>query len=102
MQSPLQQMPTSSEPFSLSCSAVGFPSPISITWFHNGTLIESNVDVNITTQIVDVYTTRSTLLVTLAQSIDSGDYYCVAQSQRQVYSNVISETAQISVLSKFK
>ena len=99
--SALQQTPTLLEPFSLSCTVIGFPSPNSTTWFHNGTVVESNSDVIIMTETVDIYTTRSTLMITSAQAGHSGSYYCVAASPRQLYANVTSEMAQVFVLSKF-
>lgn len=92
-----------SEAFFLSCVATGFPAPDSITWFHNSTLVDSSFSsVNITTHSVNVYTTRSTLVINSAQAEHSGDYYCVADSPRQVYSNVTSETASIAVLSELQ
>lgn len=103
MENPLAQTPTSSEAFFLSCIAIGFPAPDVIIWFHNRTLVDSNFmisGVNITTHSMDVYTTRSTLMISSAQVEHSGDYYCVASSPRQVYNNVTSETAFIAVLSK--
>jgi hypothetical protein len=104
VENPLAQTPALSEAFFLSCIAIGFPAPDIITWFHNRTLVDSSFmisGVNITTHFVDVYTTRSTLLISSAQVEHSGDYYCIADSPRQVYSNVTSETAPIAVLSKF-
>lgn len=56
--------------------------------------------VSIMTQTLDNYTLSSTLEITLAGTEDSGNYYCVASSPRQVYGNVTSETARVSVLSK--
>ena len=103
MENPIAQRPTLSEAFFLSCVATGFPAPDIITWFHNRTLVDSSFmisGVNITTHTVDVYTTRSILLISSAQAEHSGDYYCIADSPRQVYSNVTSETAIIAVLSK--
>ena len=92
-----------SEAFFLSCVATGFPAPDSITWFHNGTLVDSSFSgVNINTYSVKVYMTRSTLVISSAQAEHSGDYYCVADSSRQVYSNVTSETASIAVLSELQ
>ena len=44
--------------------------------------------------------TSSTLIITSAQAEDSGDYYCVAGSPRQVYNDVMSENASVFVLSK--
>lgn len=83
--------------------AIGFPAPDIITWFHNRTLVDSSFmisGVNITTHSMDVYTTRSTLMISSAQVEHSGDYYCIAGSPRQVYSNITSKTAFITVLSK--
>ena len=98
MENPIAQRPTLSEAFFLSCVATGFPAPDTITWFHNRTLVDNSF--MITTHTVDVYTTRSILLISSAQAEHSGDYYCIADSPRQVYSNVTSETAIIAVLSK--
>ena len=101
MNNPLQQTPTMSEPFSLSCTAIAFPAVDSIIWFHNDTLVDANSSrVDITTESVDVYTTTSTLTIMSAQAEDSGSYYCVASSPRQMYSNVTSDPASVSVLSK--
>ena len=104
MENPLAQSPTLSEAFFLLCEATGFPAPDTITWFHNRTLVDSSFmtsGVNIATHSVDVYTTRSTLTIRSAQAEHSGDYYCIADSPRQVYSNITSETAFVAVLSKF-
>ena len=101
MENPSEQRPTLSEAFSLSCVATGFPAPDPVIWFHNGTVVDGNFPgVNITIYSMGVYTTRSTLMISSAQAEDSGDYYCVADSPREVYNNITSETAIISVLSK--
>ena len=58
----------------LSCTVAGFPSP-AITWFHNNTLEDSNLS---TTEAINVYTTRSTFIRSIAVLNDSGAYFCKA------------------------
>ena len=102
LENPLEQRPTLSEAFTLSCTATGFPAPNFITWFRDGRVINSTFsNVNINTNTVNVYMMRSTLMINSARAEDSGNYHCVAESPRTVYSNVTSATAVITVLSEF-
>ena len=78
----------------LSCTVAGFPSP-AITWFHNNTLEGNNLS---TTEAVNVYTTRSTFIRSIAVLNDSGAYFCKAVVDG--YSDLDSNTVIVLVQSK--
>ena len=72
--------------FQLSCAFstfVNVTSPISILWYHNGTL--NTVSTN-TTSVSGIITT-STLTITSASVSDSGQYYCVATVGASISAN---------------
>lgn len=79
----------------LRCTATGFPAPL-ITWFHNNTL-ESNTS-NIMEENVNVYTTRSTLTIPMAERNDSGEYHCRAAIEG--YNDIDSNPAIVLVQGK--
>ena len=58
----------------LSCTATGFPAP-TITWFHNNTM-EDNT--SYTSEMINDYTTRSSFIMSMPATIDSGMYFCRA------------------------
>ena len=58
----------------LSCTVTGFPLP-GIIWFHNNTLEDSNLS---STDTINVYTTRSIFIKSMAVLNDSGTYFCKA------------------------
>ena len=58
----------------LSCTATGFPAP-TITWFHNNTM-EDNT--SYTSEMINDYTTRSSFIMSMPATNDSGMYFCRA------------------------
>ena len=58
----------------LNCTATGFPAP-TITWFHNNTM-EDNT--SYTSEMINNYTTRSTFILSMPATSDSGMYLCRA------------------------
>ena len=79
----------------LSCTVAGFPSP-AITWFHNNTLENNNLS---TTEAVNVYTTRSTFMRSIAVLTDSGTYFCKAVVDG--YSDLDSNTVIVLVQGEY-
>ena len=75
----------------LVCTAVGFPAP-EVTWFHNGTL-ESND--SYITDVINAYTTSSSYVQLIADTDDSGSYYC--QVTVDGYSAITSDTVTVLV-----
>ena len=76
----------------LVCIVTGFPAP-TITWFQNGTLVE---DSTLFTSVEDnVYTTRSTFMKSMAETNDSGMYFCRASIDG--YDDVDSNMATVLV-----
>ena len=63
----------------LVCEASGFPVP-AVTWYHNGSLTASDGDrVMIITRVTGRLV-ASTLAISMAMSINSGNYTCVVAS----------------------
>ena len=79
----------------LTCLATGFPAP-RITWFHNNTMEDSSV---YTSETINVYTTRSTLVKSMAETNDSGVYFCRVAIDG--YDDVDSNTLTVLVQGEF-
>ena len=79
----------------LSCTATGFPAP-SITWFHNGTMENST---SVMAEDINFYTTKSTFSRTMAETNDSGEYFCRAEIDG--YNSVDSNKAMVLVQGEF-
>ena len=95
-QHPHAQNVTNSEgTITLMCMATGFPAP-RITWFHNNTMEDSSV---YTGEAINVYTTWSTLVKSMAETNDSGEYFCRAAVDG--YGDVDSNTVTVLVQGKF-
>ena len=75
----------------LNCTATGFPAP-TITWFHNNTMED---DTSYTSEMINVYTTRSIFIMSMPTTNDSGMYFCRAAVDG--YDNVNSNTVTVLV-----
>ena len=75
----------------LTCIATGFPAP-TITWIHNDTLENSTSYI---VEEINVYTTRSTFMMSMAETNDSGMYFCRAAIEG--YDDVDSNMATVLV-----
>jgi len=92
---PSSQNVSLNENITLSCEAVGFPTP-SILWFHNDSEAidpQANSD-----QVISTGAVSSNLTIATAMVNDSGNYFCQASSIAGVS---ISEVARVLVQSKF-
>ena len=58
----------------LSCTATGFAAP-TITWFHNNSMEDNAL---YTSEMINAYTTRSTFIMSMPATSDSGRYFCRA------------------------
>ena len=79
----------------LSCTATGFPSP-EIFWFHNDTLEVGNMS---SSEAINAYTTRSTIMTSNPSRNDSGAYYCGAFVEG--YDDFNSNTVLVLVQGRF-
>ena len=61
----------------ISCSVAGFPPPTTITWFHNGSQLQS---IEIANEMVNNYTITSTAVIPVAGTNTTGSYFCRAAS----------------------
>ena len=80
----------------LNCTATGFPSP-TITWFHNNTLEDNVFSL---TQAINGYTTRSVFTKSMAETNDSGVYFC--RSTVDGYDDVDSDSVTVLVQGKYQ
>ena len=86
-----QNVTISKDNITLNCTATGFPSP-TITWFHNNTL---EVNTFYISEAINAYTTRSTFTKSMAETDDSGAYFCRAVIDG--YDDVNSDTVTVLV-----
>ena len=93
---------TSFEEIRLSCEGNGFLIP-DITWYHNGTALDADMDENTTittTPTSSTQTVMSELVISMAMVNDSGDYHCVLSSSVGDFEEVMSEMALVLIQSK--
>jgi len=77
----------------LTCNVTGFPIP-AITWFQNGSAIDSGDNIATTVQPL-TRRISSTLTISMAMRDDSGVYHCNISSPNFI--NVISEEVLVLV-----
>ena len=83
----------------LFCEGTGFPIP-DITWYQNGTALESDSEDNTTITTIAINDTRivnSSLVITRPMVNNSGLYHCNLSSSVSAYEQVMSEEVLVLV-----
>ena len=71
-----QTVALSSRFFTLNCSATGFPAPTAVTWFHNGSQLQTIAPSN---GLINNYTISSIAEIGITGLSTTGTYFCRAE-----------------------
>ena len=83
----------------LKCNGTGFPIP-DITWYQNGTALQSGTEDNVaitTNSVPDTRIVNSNLVITRPVVGNSGLYHCNLSSSVSAYEQVMSEEVLVLV-----
>ena len=84
----------------LYCSLAGFPPPITLTWFHNGSQLESMTSLTeVINEVINNCTVASTVRISIEGKNSTGLYFCRAITTH--YGTIDSDPAFVFVQGKY-